>query len=42
MIFAASADDPNEAYALTATEIDRAYDAAKNRTRAVATGSCAL
>jgi S1-C subfamily serine protease len=42
MIFAASADDANEAYALTATEIDRAYDAAKNRTRAVATGSCAL
>ena len=42
MIFAASADDPNEAYALTADEIDRAYDAAKSRTRAVATGSCAL
>ncbi len=42
MIFAASADDPNEAYALTADEIDRAYDAAKNGTRAVATGSCAL
>lgn len=42
MIFAASADDPNEAYALTASEIERAYDAARGRSRAVSTGSCAL
>ena len=42
MIFAASADDPNEAYALSAEEIDRAYDAARNRNGRVDTGSCAL
>jgi S1-C subfamily serine protease len=42
MIFAASADDPNEAYALSADEIDRAYDAGRNRRERVATGSCAL
>ena len=42
MIFAASADDSNEAYALTAAEIDRAYDVAKNRNGRVDTGSCAL
>ncbi|HJR18965.1 MAG TPA: MarP family serine protease [Actinomycetota bacterium] len=43
MIFAASADDPNEAYALSADEIDRAYDAARARNgERVGTGSCAL
>ncbi|MGH2728018.1 MAG: trypsin-like peptidase domain-containing protein, partial [Actinomycetota bacterium] len=42
MIFAASADDPNEAYALSATEIDRAMDAARGRSKEVNTGSCAL
>ncbi|MFY9586629.1 MAG: MarP family serine protease [Actinomycetota bacterium] len=42
MIFAASADDPNESYALTSDEIARAYQIARTRTRAVGTGSCAL
>lgn len=42
MIFAASADDPNEAYALTADEIQRALNAARNRSSSVPTGSCAL
>lgn len=42
LIFAASADDPNEAYALTAREISRAYNAAQGRTKAVDTGDCAL
>lgn len=42
MIFAASADDPDEAYALSATEIDRAMDAARGKTREVDTGNCAL
>jgi len=42
MIFAASADDPNESYALTSDEISRAYRIARGRTRSVPTGSCAL
>ncbi len=42
MIFAASADNPNESYALTSDEIARAYGVARARTRAVATGRCAL
>ena len=42
MIFAASADDPNESYALTSDEIARAYQVARARTRAVSTGTCAL
>lgn len=42
MIFAASADDSNESYALTSDEIFRAYQRARARTRAVATGRCAL
>jgi S1-C subfamily serine protease len=42
MIFAASADNPNEAYALSSDEISEAYGTARARTRAVATGECAL
>ena len=42
MIFAASADNPNEAYALSSDEIARAHQAARQRARAVGTGSCAL
>lgn len=42
MIFAASADDPDEAYALSSKEIDRAMDSAKGLSREVDTGSCAL
>ena len=42
MIFAASADDPSEAYALSSDEISRAYSSARTRTRAIATGTCAL
>ena len=42
MIFAAAADNPDEAYALTEDEIAQAYGAARNRTRASNTGSCAL
>jgi S1-C subfamily serine protease len=42
MIFAAAADNPDEAYALTEDEIAGAYGAARNRTRASSTGSCAL
>jgi S1-C subfamily serine protease len=42
MIFAAAADDPNEAYALTADEISKAYSAGRGRTRATSTGDCAL
>jgi S1-C subfamily serine protease len=42
MIFAASADNPNEAYALSSDEIARAYQTARQRGRAVGTGSCAL
>ena len=42
MIFAAAADNPNESYALTSDEISQAYQAARSRTRAVDTGTCAL
>ena len=42
MIFAASADDPNESYALTADEIVAAYRSGRSRSSAVNTGSCAL
>jgi len=42
MIFAASADDPNESYALTSDEISTAYEGSRSRTSAVDTGSCAL
>jgi S1-C subfamily serine protease len=42
MIFAASADNPNESYALTSDEIARAYATARERRSAVSTGSCAL
>jgi S1-C subfamily serine protease len=42
MIFAAAADNPNESYALTADEIQQAYQAAHDRSRAVSTGACAL
>jgi S1-C subfamily serine protease len=42
MIFAASADDPDEAYALTADEIAQAYSSGRGRTRASSTGDCAL
>jgi S1-C subfamily serine protease len=42
MIFAASADDPRESYALTADEIGEAYNASRDKTRAIDTGSCAL
>ena len=42
MIFAASADNPNESYALTSDEIARAYRVARARTRSVSTGTCAL
>jgi S1-C subfamily serine protease len=42
MIFAASADDPRESYALTANEISEAYNASRSRTSAVDTGTCAL
>jgi len=42
MIFAASADDPRESYALTADEISPAYNAGRARTKAIDTGSCAL
>lgn len=42
MIFAASADDPNEAYALTSDEINAAYSTARSRSRAIGTGSCAV
>lgn len=42
MIFAASADNPNESYALSSDEIARAYQTARQRARAVGTGSCAL
>lgn len=42
MIFAASADDPRESYALTADEISQAYSAGRSRTRGVDTGACAL
>lgn len=42
MIFAASSSNANEAYALAGSEILRAYNTARNRTAAVATGRCAL
>lgn len=42
MVFAASADDPNESYALTEDEIIPAYQSGRRRTSAVSTGSCAL
>jgi S1-C subfamily serine protease len=42
MIFAASAQNKEESYALTETEIDKAIDSADGRTRGVATGRCAL
>ena len=42
MVFAASADDPDESYALTEDEIDKAFDASRSRTSAVDTGACAL
>jgi S1-C subfamily serine protease len=42
MIFAASADDPNESYALAGDEIATAYNAGRSRTAAVSTGACAL
>jgi S1-C subfamily serine protease len=42
MIFAASADDPRESYALTADEIRPAYNAGRARSRAIPTGDCAL
>ena len=42
MVFAASADDPDESYALTEDEIDKAYDASRARSGAVGTGTCAL
>jgi S1-C subfamily serine protease len=42
MVFAASADDPTESYALTEDEIIPAYDASRSQTRAVDTGRCAL
>jgi S1-C subfamily serine protease len=42
MIFAASAQNKEESYALTETEIFRALSRAGSRTRQVKTGSCAL
>ena len=42
LIFAASADNPDESYALTADEIETAYQTARSRTSAVGTGDCAL
>jgi S1-C subfamily serine protease len=42
MIFAASADDPRESYALTENEISQAYNASRTRTKAINTGDCAL
>jgi S1-C subfamily serine protease len=42
MIFAASADDPEESYALTEDEIIPAYQTSRSRTSAVDTGACAL
>lgn len=42
LIFAASADNPNEAYALTGPLIQKAFDAARRRTGSVSTGRCAL
>lgn len=42
MIFAASADNPSESYALSSDEIARAYQTARQRPRAVNTGTCAL
>ena len=42
MVFAASADDPTESYALTEDEIIPAYQSGRQRSNAVGTGSCAL
>jgi S1-C subfamily serine protease len=42
MIFAASADDPNESYALTEDEIVQAYQTGRRRGSATSTGTCAL
>jgi S1-C subfamily serine protease len=42
MVFAASADDPNESYALSGEEIEKAYNAARARPEPVSTGSCAI
>ncbi|HVL90013.1 MAG TPA: MarP family serine protease [Actinomycetota bacterium] len=42
MVFAASREDPNESYALAETEIFRAVDRAKGKTKQVDTGRCAL
>lgn len=42
LIFAASAQDPEESYALTETEIRHAQNAAAGRSGAVKTGSCAI
>lgn len=42
MVFAAATDDPNESYALSESELDRALDRHGGSTSAVATGSCAV
>lgn len=42
LIFAASADDPEESYALTEAEILLALQAAEGRSRPVQTGECAI
>lgn len=42
LVFAASASNPSEAYALAGNEVSRAYRAGRGKTRAVPTGSCAI
>jgi trypsin-like peptidase/colicin V production protein len=42
MVFAASQSDPNESYALAENVINGAVNSARNRTKSVSTGGCAL